>query len=100
ATGVSGTILLTGGELQIFTPGVTINGPGAGTLAVNGNGSSRVFENFARDVTISRFTITNGVSDSGGGISNHLSGICCATLTVTNSTVSGNSADYGGGISN
>jgi len=100
ATGVSGTILLTGGELQIFTPGVTINGPGAGTLAVNGNGSSRVFENFARDVTISGFTITNGVSDSGGGISNHLSGICCATLTVTNSTVSGNSAGYGGGISN
>jgi hypothetical protein len=100
ATGVSGTILLTSGELQIFTPGVTIKGSGAATLAVNGNGSSRVFENFARDVTISGFTITNGVSDGGGGISNHLSGICCATLTVTNSTISGNSADYGGGISN
>src|SRR4029077_18263988 len=37
ATGVSGTILLTSGELQISTPGVTIKGPGAGTLAVNGN---------------------------------------------------------------
>jgi hypothetical protein len=61
ATGVSGTILLTSGELQI-TRGVTINGPGAGTLAVNGNGSSRVFENLApdADVTISGFTITNG----------------------------------------
>src|SRR5262249_12195548 len=44
ATGVSGTILLTSGELQI-NHNVTINGPGAGNLAVNGNGTSRVFEN-------------------------------------------------------
>src|SRR5262245_22724611 len=51
ATGVSGTILLTSGELQIIH-GVTINGPGAGTLAVNGNGSSRVFENFVPHVTV------------------------------------------------
>src|SRR5215472_1570534 len=35
ATGVSGTILLTSGELGIFTHGVTIKGPGAGTLAIN-----------------------------------------------------------------
>src|SRR6516162_8450169 len=45
ATGVSGTILLTSGELQI-SHNVTINGPGAGNLAVNGNASFRVFENF------------------------------------------------------
>jgi hypothetical protein len=119
ATGVSGTILLTSGELQIFTPGVTINGPGAGALAVNGNGSSRVFENFSRDVTISGFTITNAVAggilnsntgvltvsnctisgNSGGGISNE-AGLYFATLTVSNSTISGNSAEYGGGIFN
>ena len=36
ATGVCGTILLTSGELQV-THNVTINGPGAGNLAVNGN---------------------------------------------------------------
>src|SRR5215472_795831 len=59
ATGVSGTILLTSGELQI-NHNVTINGPGAGNLAVNGNAASRVFENFASNVTISGFTITNG----------------------------------------
>ncbi len=34
ATGVSGTITLTSGELQV-THNVTINGPGAATLAVN-----------------------------------------------------------------
>src|SRR5262250_1020594 len=59
ATGVSGTILLTSGELQI-THNVTINGPGAGSLAVNGNATFRVFENFASNVTISGFGITKG----------------------------------------
>src|ERR1700746_1323834 len=44
ATGISGTILLTSGELQI-NHNVTINGPGAGNLAVNGNGTFRVFKN-------------------------------------------------------
>jgi len=101
ATGVSGTILLTSGELQIFTDGVTINGPGAGTLAVNGNGSSRVFENFALGyITISGFTITNGRSDGGGGIRNSAGhpNIGGYGLTVTNCTISGSAADYGGGI--
>jgi hypothetical protein len=68
ATGVSGTILLTSGELQISTPDITINGPGAGTLAINGNATFRVFENLASNVTISGFTITNGVSGLGGAI--------------------------------
>ena len=100
ATGVSGTILLTSGALQI-NAAVTINGPGAGTLAVNGNGSSRVFENYAFGyVTISGFTITNGRSDGGGGILNtgHWNIGGEGILTVTNCTISGNSADYGGGI--
>jgi hypothetical protein len=56
-TGVSGTILLTSGELQI-NHNVTINGPGAGNLAVNGNATFRVFENFASKVTISGLNIT------------------------------------------
>jgi predicted outer membrane repeat protein len=125
ATGVSGTILLTSGELQI-NHNVTINGPGAGNLAVNSNATSRVFENFASNVTISGFTITNGlvIDDSGGGILNHggltlsdssiLSngvelgkinfgnggGIASSggTLTVTNSVISNNSAPSGGGV--
>jgi len=59
ATGVSGTVLLTSGELQI-THSVTINGPGAENLAVNGNATFVVFHNFASNATISGFTITNG----------------------------------------
>jgi len=95
ATGVSGTILLTSGELQI-NHNVTINGPGAGNLAVNGNAASRVLENFASNATISGFTITNGSSLEGGGILNH------GGLTIVYSTISENVAGYpdggGGGI--
>src|SRR5262249_22156768 len=85
ATGVSGTILLTSGELQV-THNVTINGPGAENLAVNGNATSRVFENFASNVTISGFTITNGLSDNngGGGILNHGGLTVSDTSIVTN----------------
>src|SRR4029453_16337279 len=72
ATGISGTILLSSGEIQI-TRSVTINGPGAGNLAVNGNATFPVFENFASNVTISGLTITNGLAPggNGGGILNH-----------------------------
>src|SRR5262245_29181302 len=42
ATGVSGTILLTSGELLVAS-NVTILGPGAANLAINGNATFRVF---------------------------------------------------------
>src|SRR5262245_14214374 len=127
ATGVSGTILLTSGELAI-THNVTINGPGAANLAINGNAAFRVFHNFASNATISRLTITNGlgVGPGGGGIynqggltlsnctvSNNVAGSgCCfsgggiqndpgTTLSVSNCTFTGNSASFdGGGIQN
>src|SRR6516165_2760461 len=84
ATSVSGTILLTSGQLVIIHD-VTINGPGAENLAVNGNATFRVFENYAPNITISGFTITNGLSPSsksGGGILNH------GGLTLSDSVVS------------
>jgi hypothetical protein len=102
ATGVSGTILLTSRELQI-THNVTINGPGAGNLAVNGNGTFRVFENFTSTVSISGFTITNGLTadeNGGGGILNR------GGLTLSDDSIVSNHAftqpadGIGGGISN
>jgi hypothetical protein len=115
ATDVVGRIVLTSGALQI-RQNVTINGAGAGNLALATGStacdciaSSSVFENFASNVTISGFTITqaNGgaiinqggltfsnssvVRNDGVGISNN------GTLTITNCSVRGNS---GGGISN
>src|SRR5215472_11552732 len=103
ATGVSGTIMLTSGELQV-THDVTINGPGAATLAVNGNATLRVFHIVASNVTISGLTITNGLgnnannTDGGGGIFIESN----AGLTMSNSTLNNNSASgvgSGGGIS-
>jgi parallel beta helix pectate lyase-like protein/polymorphic membrane protein len=98
ATGVSGAILLTSGELQV-THNVTINGPGAASLAVNGNATFRVFNiSASTNVTISGLTITNGFLsngfDGGGGLRND------GGLNLSDVTVSGNSAtspSYGGG---
>ena len=100
ATGVSGTILLTSSELQI-THAVTINGPGAGNLALDGDFHFRVLENFASDVTISDLTITNGFSadnNGGGGILNH-GELTLSDSIVSNSSVADNNGQ-GGGVSN
>ena len=95
--GVSGTITLTSGELLV-NKSITISGPGANTLAVNGNAASRVFHIASgKTVTISDLTVTNGNSANGGGgiYNDH------ATLTVSNTTLSGNSTTgTGGGIYN
>src|SRR6266498_3148573 len=85
---VSGTIGLTSGELLVDKD-ITISGPGAESLAVDGNATSGVFHiGYGRTVTISGLTITNGT----GGIGNDN-----AMLTLSNCTISGNS---GYGISN
>ena len=98
ATGISGTIILTSGELLI-TNDLSINGPGPANLAVDGNfpnSSNSVFHVMSgATVSISGFTITNGHTSgfSGGGIYNFQS-----VLTVSNCTVTGNSSSAGGGI--
>lgn len=90
------TITLTSGEL-LLTKNVAISGPGANTLAVDANHTSRAF-NIApgRDVTISGLTITNGSAPLpyrwGGGIYNDH-----GALTLDNCTISGNAAVQGGG---
>ncbi|HWJ20892.1 MAG TPA: choice-of-anchor Q domain-containing protein [Gemmatimonadaceae bacterium] len=120
---VTGTITLTQGQLTI-SKSLTINGPGAASLAVSANSASRVLRDTASAVIISGLTIRNGNAGSangggifndagstlvlkhsvvsgsygagGGGIYNHL-----AALTVDSSTISGNSTLYsGGGIFN
>src|SRR5713101_4527948 len=77
ASSVTGTILLTSGELLV-TNSVTIVGPGPANLAVNGNfpnTTNRVFHiGSATAVTIASLTITNGKATGsspanfGGGI--------------------------------
>ncbi len=83
ASGVSGTITLTSGELAITDP-VDIQGPGAGGVTVSGNNASCVFD-VSADATISGLTITGGSSSTGGGLFNE-----GGTLTVNNSTFTSN----------
>ncbi len=96
ATGVSGVITLSTGVLLVNKT-VTINGPSADLLAVDGNAASSVFQVTSNGpVTISDLMIRNGQAGFGGGIL--LNGP--TVLTVINSTVSGNAAAFGGGIYN
>src|SRR5581483_8236299 len=99
---VTGTIGLSGGELLV-NKDLTISGPGADILAVDGNAISRVFHiATAATVTISGLAIRNGIAssqnypdNSGGGIYNDH-----ATLTVNDCAITGNFASVGGGINN
>jgi hypothetical protein len=98
ATGISGEITLTSGELLVDRS-VTINGAGADVLAADGNMISRVFRiPFSGEtVTISGFTIRNGhAGTTGGGVDNENN----ATVTITSCTISGNTAGLGGGMFN
>ena len=108
ATGLSGTISLTQGELPI-TASMNIMGPGTGTISINALQHSRVFDVNANDggiahVTISMLTIENGMvtGDNGGGILNR------EALILNNDSFVGNHAAVdvnnlggsGGGIDN
>lgn len=91
---VAGTIGLTSGELLV-DKSITISGPGAKNLAVNGNAKSRVFHIASGEtVTISGLTIINGYTAGfGGGIHNDH-----AALTLNDCTITGNtSLSYLGG---
>ena len=88
ADGLQGTIALTGGQLSI-TDHLTIDGPGAGLLAVSGNHQSRVFNiSGGLTVAIDDLTITDGRAvGTGGGILNTGS-----TLTLDRVVLSNNQA--------
>jgi hypothetical protein len=97
ASGVSGTITLANGTLNI-NKNLDIEGPGAGVLTIGSGGNSGGVFNVDPDLTatIAGLTIAGGDFDGGhgGGILND------GTLTVSDCTISGNSADVGGAISN
>ena len=111
-----------GGTALSVTDAVTIAGPGAGFLIINGDKSSGDF-NITAAATITGLTITGGVASVGGGISLAanvpltLDGVVLtgntasissgalrinspstALITIHNTTISMNTAQFGGGI--
>ena len=103
---VSGTIVLTSGQIQITGP-LTINGPGADKLAIDGNANNRIFSIFATDpacpaldgpdylVSISGLRLTNArriQSQAAGAIFTEHS------LTLDSVIVDNNKAGTGGGV--
>lgn len=114
------TIVLKRGAL-VIAQNLTIQGSGAGLLAVDGNAASRIFTvNSGVTASISGMTIQNGTATDGGGIfsngmltaeesaftGNHANSsgggiyVSAGSLTLLRSTLSSNSAADGGGLYN
>ncbi|MFL6530006.1 MAG: choice-of-anchor Q domain-containing protein [Chthoniobacterales bacterium] len=92
---VTGTITLNSGELSIAR-NLTITGPGAPSLTIDGNASTRVFYIAPNlGVSISGLTIANGKTGFGGALYNDHSNVALALSVVRN-----NSGAYGGAIYN
>src|SRR5579871_6132144 len=80
-----------GSDLPTISANVTITGPGAALVTIDGNHAYQPFLIIGgMTVSMSGLTIANGKSDNGGGVANS------GTLTVSDSTFSGNSATIGG----
>jgi hypothetical protein len=98
ASTLSGTITL-GSDLPDITYPTTIQGPGAGTLAISGNDAHRIVKlrhaAGAFPVAISGLTLTHGhaAPESGGAIYSYN-----AELTITGTVLSQNTAAGGGAI--
>ncbi len=97
------TISLSQGELTVPSNvgALTITGPGASLLAINGNGKSRVLEiDTPSAVTISGMTITNGSAAGGGGIEDVAGPLTLQSVVITkNTSTSATSQNaMGGGV--
>jgi hypothetical protein len=90
------TITLSEGELELSNTAesITIIGPGADLLTINGNRADRVFQISGQvTATLTGLTIADGSTGGvGGGVLN------LGTATLTNCTIGGSSAGYGGGL--
>jgi CSLREA domain-containing protein len=87
-------------DTTMGTDGLTIQGVGSGSTAIDEDLVDRVIQLKNGPMTLTGLTVSggnmgNGGSSIGGGIWINSTG----NLTLNQSTVSGNDADYGGGIS-
>ncbi|QEH39161.1 RTX-I toxin determinant A from serotypes 1/9 [Aquisphaera giovannonii] len=92
---LKGSINLGLGALPTISAAMTIEGPGANVLAIDGLGASRIFWlTSTADVAISGLTLAHGRGDVYGGAILNRGG----TLSLTACTLSGNTARIGGGL--
>ncbi|MCX6927514.1 MAG: CSLREA domain-containing protein, partial [Verrucomicrobia bacterium] len=102
-TGVTGTIVLTNGQLSLGGWGghdISITGPGAANLTISGNNTSRVFDKSYITSVISGLTIadgnTGGLGNGDGAGVNNAGGTMVLSECVVSNCVSGS----GGGVRN
>jgi len=90
--GITGAITLGGTSLPAITQSVTIQGPGSGILAIDGNAASRILVVTAGTVSISGLTLRNGRHD--GGVDAGFGGCIWnqGTLILANCVISGSAA--------
>ncbi len=98
ASGLSGTIELTQGQLEIYDE-TNLQGPGANAVTVDGNGLDNVFyvRTEPKSARIADLTVTGGNATKGGGIYLFDTAPTNSTLTVDGVTFTANSASDGGG---
>lgn len=103
ADGVTGTIVLTSGQMTITNP-LTITGPGVDVLAVSGNQQSRIFSvDPGKALTITGLTLTNGLATGdGGAILNNGGNLSLSQVVVSNNRAVGAAGQLGrgGGVAN
>jgi hypothetical protein len=100
APGVAGTIFNSVAPGRSITRPLTIIGPGARTLTIDGKGKARMFNilSDAGSVAISGLTLANGKAASASGFNGWGGAILnAASLTLTDCTLSGNSCVVHGG---
>jgi len=106
ADGLSGTIVLTSGQMSI-TDDLTITGPGAELITVDGNEQSRIFSiNAGTTVSIIGLTLTNGFATGspadGGAILNSGGNLSLSQVAITGNRTMGSpgAQGRGGGVAN
>jgi IPT/TIG domain len=90
APNLNGSTITTNNTLT-FGHGITIVGPGASNLTINGNHNHEVFDFVSGTSSLTGVTVANGLAATGAGIYNS------GTLTLTNDIVTGNTTGPSGG---